>query len=194
VEQPVDSRLEQVMFLHTLAEDFDRFNEMYEKARPLLMLYHKVPKKMETESEWGQVADALSDCYKSVKFLYKIAMLVKSGIIDKDLLYIFYYNEITDNITFKLSPLTKWCGTGLDSAANYNSSELARVAIILINLVEELDAIHQEHGADLSVEGDSEIIKDFQQKTGDFFSNPGGYRVDSPDYVDKFVLTRQKIK
>ncbi len=192
MEQIADNRLEQVKFLRTLAEDFDHFNEMYEKARPILAEYEKTPKKMETEGEWGRVVDALNECQKSVKFLYRIALLTKSGVINKDLLYVFYYDEIADVLTFKLSHLIKWCGTGLDLAANYSSVDLARIVTTLLSLVEELDVVHQEHGADLHVEGYSELIERFKEWNRDFLSNPGQFDVASPDYLDRYVTVRKK--
>ena len=118
----------------------------------------KIPKEM-TEEEWDKVVDALSEYYQSVRFLYKIAMLTESGIISSEVLYILYYEEIVENLTFKLSTLLKWCGTGLDLAANYNSYRVARMGIKLINLLERLDMVHQMHGADLAVEGDSAFDK-----------------------------------
>lgn len=191
MEQTKDNRLEQVKLLHTLAEDFDRFNEMYKKARPNLAEFQKIPKKM-TEEEWGRVVDALDECHQSVKFLYRIALLTESGVIDKDLLYVFYYDEIADNITFKLSHLIKWCGTGLDLAANYDSYQLAHIAITLIQLIKDLDAFHREHYADLEVWGHEGIINLFNEKTKDFFSDPGKFNVCSANYLDNRLIVFKK--
>jgi hypothetical protein len=113
MEQIKDNRLEQVTFLHTLAEDFDRFYEMYLKAWQTLRKYEKIPVEM-TEEEWSRVVGALSDYYQSVKFINKIALLTESGIIDMDLLYIFYHQEIREHLTWMIACLIKWCGTGLE--------------------------------------------------------------------------------
>jgi hypothetical protein len=187
MEQIMDNRLEQVTFLHALAKDFDHFHHMYLKAFPILVKYNKIPRKMESEEEWGRVADALSEYYQGVRLLYRIALLAESGVIDEELLCICYYDEITGNLTLKLNTLMRWCGTGLDLAANYNSYELARTVTSLINLLEKLDTIHQKHGADLSVEGCSAIIERFKEETKEFLTSPEKFSVDSPDNLDRYV-------
>ena len=149
MEQTKDNRLEQVTFLHALAQDFEHFDQTYLEARKTMSEYEKIPKKMTTE-EWLRVIGALSEYYKSIKFLYKIALLIELGIIDTDLLYLFYYDEIIENLTFKLNGLIEWCGTGLDSGANYNPLDLARITGVLVNLFEKLNTVYQEHGADIS--------------------------------------------
>jgi hypothetical protein len=131
MEQTKDNRLEQVTFLHALAQDFEHFDQTYIEARKTMSEYEKIPKKM-TEEAWLRVIGALSEYYKSVRFLYRIALLAEARIIDMDLLYIFYYADIVENTTLKLNRLIKWCGTGLDLAANYTSYELARIGITLV--------------------------------------------------------------
>jgi hypothetical protein len=184
-----DNLLQQITFLHLLRKDFDRFHHLYLKAFQVLVKYNQIPKEM-TEDEWGRVVNALSEHYQSVRFLYKIAMLTESGIINADFIYILYYEEIAENLTLKLSMLLKWCGTGLDLAANYNSYSIARMGIKLINLLEKLNMVHQEHGADLAVEGDSAFIENFKERTKDFFSDPSEFDMASPNYVDRYVTIR----
>jgi len=55
----------------------------------------------------------------------KIAWLVEARVIDRKLLYIFYYDEVTGYLREKLGFLIQWCGTGLDLAADYDSYERA---------------------------------------------------------------------
>jgi hypothetical protein len=147
-----------------------------------------------TEEEWYKVVDALSRHYQSVRFLYKITMLTESGIISSEVLYILYYEEIAENLTLKLSTLLKWCGTGLDLPANYNSYRVARMGIKLINLLERLNMVHQKFGAVLAVEGDSAFIENFKDRTKNFFSDPSEFDMASPNYVDRYVSIREKRK
>jgi len=114
-------------------------------------------------------------------------MLVELGIIDLDLLYIFYYAEIVENLTIKLSVLIKWCGTGLDFAADYTCFDLARTGVVLVKLMEKLNTVHQAHGADLVNEGISVFIENFKEKTKSFFSDPGEYCAGSPNSLDRIV-------
>ena len=64
--------------------------------------------------------------------------------------------------------LVQWCGTGLDLAADYDSYELARIATALLELLKKLNAIHEEHGADLCRKGHKMVITCLEDKTKDF--------------------------
>jgi hypothetical protein len=190
-EKIKDNRLEQVTFLHALAQDFEHFDHTYAEARKILCEYEKTPTDIWTE-EWLRVVDALEEYYKSVNFLYKIAQLTQLGIIDMDLLYIFYNDEITENLTFKLRRLIEWCGTGLDLAADYNPFELARIAGTLVNLYEKLNNIHQEQSNDILL--DADMLNDFKEYAKDFLANPGEFQVNSPRVSDRFVYTHDREK
>ncbi len=87
------------------------------------------------EEEWHRVAYALRACYKSVRFLFKIAHLVKVHVIDSKLFYIFYCDAVTSYLREKLKFLIQWCGTGLDLAADYDSYEVARMATALVEII-----------------------------------------------------------
>jgi hypothetical protein len=190
-EKIKDNRLEQVTFLHPLAQDFKHFDQTYAKARKILCEYENTPTDMWSE-EWLMVVGALEEYYKSVKFLYKIAQLTELGIIDMDLLYIFYHDEIAENLTFKLRRLIEWCGTGLDLAADYNSVELARIAGALVNLYEKLNNIHQEQGNDILL--DADMLNDFMEYAKDFLANPREFQMNSPRVSDRFVYTHDREK
>ncbi len=112
----------------------------------------------------ARVTHALTNSYSSVRFLFRIARLVKAHLIDSKLLYVFYYDEITGYLTRKLSFLIQWCGTGLDLAANYEPHELARIVAALIGLLKELNEIHEQNGADLSEEGHEALIARFEDR------------------------------
>ena len=190
-EKIKDNRLEQVTFLHPLAQDFKHFDQTYAKARKILCEYENTPTDMWSE-EWLRVVGALEEYYKSVNFLYKIAQLTELGIIDMDLLYIFYHDEIAENLTFKLRRLIEWCGTGLDLAADYNSVELARIAGALVNLYEKLNNIHQEQGNDILL--DADMLNDFMEYAKDFLANPREFQMNSPRVSDRFVYTHDREK
>ena len=190
-EKIKDNRLEQVTFLHPLAQDFKHFDQTYAKARKILCEYENTPTDMWSE-EWLMVVGALEEYYKSVNFLYKIARLTELGIIDMDLLYIFYHDEIAENLTFKLRRLIEWCGTGLDLAADYNSVELARIAGALVNLYEKLNNIHQEQGNDILL--DADMLNDFMEYAKDFLANPREFQMNSPRVSDRFVYTHDREK
>jgi hypothetical protein len=178
--------LRQVTFLRLLVEDFNYRNQEFLEAWPILIEYDNVPKEM-GEKEWSRVTHALANCYSSVRFLFTIAQLIKVHVIDSRLLYILYYYEVTGYLTDKLRFLIQWCGTGLDLAADYDSYELTRIAIALIELLNELDAIHSEHGADLYREGHKAVVARFEETTRDFLSDPARFSVLSDNYVDNYV-------
>ena len=104
--------LNQAQFARTFAEDIASYNRKYLESRSVLVDHQEVPKAI-GEEEWYEVVNALTNCSSSVKFFYKIAMLVESKIITNNVFYILYYNEITGYLTEKLSFLIRWCGTGL---------------------------------------------------------------------------------
>jgi hypothetical protein len=190
-EKIKDNRLEQVTFLHALAQDFEHFDQTYAEARKILCEYENTPTDMWSE-EWLRVVGALEEYYKSVNFLYKIAQLTELGIIDMDLLYIFYHDEIAENLTFKLRRLIEWCGTGLDLAADYNPFKLARIAGALVNLYEKLNNIHQEQGNDILL--DADMLNDFMEYAKDFLANPREFQMNSPRVSDRFVYTHDREK
>ena len=136
------------------------------------------------------MSDALRYCFESVRLLYKIALLVQERIIDTRTLYIFYFDEISGYLTNKLSILIKWCGTGLDLAANYDSYELARATAALIRLLKELNVVHEKHGADLNQEGHKAIVARFEERTKDFLADPGRFDVASDNYIDNYVAVK----
>jgi len=183
--------LEQVTFLRLLAEDFKQQDQIFLEVRPVLTEYRDIPQEM-GEKEWCRVAHALGACYKSVRFLFKIAQLVKTHVIDSKLLYILYYEEVTGYLTEKLRFLIQWCGTGLDLAADYDSYELARMATALMELLQELNAVHEEHGADLCREGHKAVIARLKEKAKDLLSDPGRFSVASDNYIDNYVEVTEK--
>jgi hypothetical protein len=178
--------LGQVTFLRLLTEDFNCQNQKFLEAWPILIKYDNVPKEM-NEKEWSRVTYALANCYSSVRFLFTIAQLVKARVIDSRLLYILYYHEVTGYLTDKLRFLIQWCGTGLDLAADYDSYELARIVIALIELIKELNNVHAKHGADLFRNGYKAVTARFEERTRDFLSDPGRFSVLSDNYVDNYI-------
>ena len=139
-----------------------------------------------TEGEWGRVVNALNEYYESVRFSYKIALLTELKIIDSDLLYVFYYSDIVENSIFKLSTLIRWCGTGLDLAANYQSYDIAHIAITLVNLIDKLNAIYQNHRGESPFS--TEVTENLLDRTRDFFSNPAQFTVNA----DRIVIIQEK--
>lgn len=186
-----ENRLEQAIFLRSLAEEFDRLERAYLRTRGVLIDYQNVPKEM-PEEEADIVIDALRDCFQSVKFLFKIAQLIKAGVIDSELLYIFYYDEVWGYLTEKLKFLMRWVGTGLDLAADYDAHELARMIVALQELSRELRAIHEKHGGDL--EGYKALMMYHQERMKDFLADPSQFSVGSPNYIDNWVeIKRSEI-
>ena len=182
--------LEQVKFLKSLAEDFSSYRRMFLEVWPILVEYDSVPEEMDDE-EWSKVIDALSSCYKSVAFLFKVAQLVKKRIIDEELLYSFYYDEITGYWTQKLRFLTKWCGTGLDLAADYDSYELARIVTATRELVAKLNAVPERYGVDLEAAGYAAELERFEERIRDFLTDPSRYDVSSDNYVGNYVTVKE---
>ncbi len=185
-EKPTTQSVQQATYLHSLAGDFKSFNQKFLEAWPVLIEYRDVPKEM-SEEEWARVTHALTNCYGSVRFLFRTAQLVKAHVINSRALYILYYDEVTGYLTRKLSFLIQWCGTGLDLAANYDSYELARMATALIKLLKELDSIHQKNGADLYVEGYEALIVRFEDRARNFLTDPGRFSVGSDNYVGNYI-------
>jgi hypothetical protein len=145
--------------------------------------YHEIPKEM-AEEEWHFIVRQLEACYKSARFLQKLAHMVQAGTITAEALYICYYEEVTDGLLEKLELLIRWVGTGLDLVANYDSYELARIYSSLTALFEQLNNVHEKYGADLEAEGFKLQYDKFRAKTNSFINNPERYSVLSDDYID----------
>jgi hypothetical protein len=180
------TRINEASFVRILMEDIDRFNSLYLQARPVLLDFREAPKEM-TEREWNKVASALNRCYQSVKCLFRIAKLAEAGILGTDMLCIMCYDEITGYLTEKLSHLTKWCGTGLDLAADYDAYELACIIRSLLRLVKEMDAINKKHGLEFKAKGNQVIILRFEESAREFLKDPGRFSLLSEDHVDNYV-------
>jgi hypothetical protein len=179
-------RLEEATFLRSLSEDLDLHNQRFLEAWPVLMEYHDIPKVM-AEEEWHRVANALTSCYGSVRFLVRIARLVKAIVIDRKLLYTLYYDEVTGYLTRKLSFLIQWCGTGLDLAADYDSYELARIIPALMDLLKELNSIHHKNGADLHEEGHEVLTARFEDRARNLLADLGRFSVGSDNYIGNYI-------
>ena len=183
-------RLEQVKFLNSLAEDLSSRERMYLEAWPILRKYTEVPKEMD-ESEWNTVIHALRNCYDSVTFLFQVSQLVKKGLIDIDLLYLFYFDKITGYWSYKLGDLILWCGTGLDLAANYDSYEMARIVKAVRELVTGLNIIHERHGGNLEGEGFVVEMERFEERVSGFLADPTRFEVTSDNYEGNYVAVRE---
>jgi len=181
-------RLEQVRFLTSLAEDFCSRECMYLEAWPILRKYKEVPKEM-GESEWKTVIHALRGCYGSVSFIFQVSQLVEKGLIDIDLLYLFYFDKVTGYCPCKLRDLITWCGTGLDLAADYDPHELARIIKAVRGLVMKLYRINKKPGG--CTEGAILLMEDFDAKARDFLADPPRFEVGSDNYAGNYVNVRE---
>jgi len=114
---------------------------------------------------------------------------VETEIIHPDLLYILYYKEISSYLTKKFEFLITWCGTGLDLGADYDSYEIARIADSVLNLLDRLNIIHEQHGVNLEEEGYNAVLWHFKEHTKEFFADPGKFSVLSDNYIDNYVVT-----
>ena len=181
-------KLEQVKFLTSVAEDFSSRERMYLEAWPTLRKYTEVPKEMD-ESEWNTVIHALRNCYGSVSFIFQVSQLVEKGLIDIDLLYLFYFDKITGYWSYELEDLIGWCGTGLDLAANYDSYEVARIVKAVRELVITLHRVHEKHGC--ALDGYTAIMERFDARVKDFLAEPARFDGCSESYVDNYVAVRE---
>jgi sulfatase maturation enzyme AslB (radical SAM superfamily) len=182
-----ESALGQVRFLKSLSGEFSQNHERFRESWGVLSQYKDVPEEMDS-GEWQKVVAALTNCYRSARFLAIIARLVRENLISPELLYLFYYDEIIDNWTSKLQFLIQWCGTGLDLAANYDSYELTRMASAIRELVVTLNHIHQKRGR--QPDGDAIILAHFDNTAKDLFANPAKYDVSSNNYGGNYVSVR----
>ena len=180
--------LEQVKLLTSLAEDFSSCERMYLDAWPTLREYTEIPKVVD-ESEWNTAIHALSNCYGSARVLFRVSQLVEKGLIDKDLLYLFYFDNVTGYWSHKLEDLIRWCGTGLDLAADYDSYELARIVKAIRKLVVTLNRVHEKHGGQL--DGHVTIMERFDERKKDFLADPARFVVSSDNYVDNYVSVKE---
>ena len=185
--------LEQIIFLRSLAEDFDRHSHSYLKARSILIDHAEIPNQMNKEV-YAIVVEALRNTYKSILFLRQLAYFISSNFVSLDLVYISYFVEIRDFLWEKFSHLIKWCGTGLDLAANYDSHHLARLADKLIEFERGLLAVHARHGADLEAEGDRVLLERFLEREKDFLSYPGLYSLFSELHIEKLVELKEETE
>ena len=178
--------LEQLTFLKSLSSDIELNMYRFQNARKFLYEYEETPKEME-EEEWHYCVGELRDCYASVRFIHRLALMVQAGILTTEALYIWAYEEITDDLLEKLEVLVRWAGTGLDLAAYYDSFYLARIYSSLINLLEQLNAIHTSGGADLEIEGYDLVYDNFKDRTNEFISDPSRYSIGSDNYIERYV-------
>lgn len=184
--------LAQITFLKSIGKEIELNAHLFDSGRKLLYDYEEIPKEME-EDEWCYVVEEIRKCYESIRFLNKIALLVKADIVTTESLYIWCYKEITEDLLDKLELLVHWVGTGLDLAANYDSYELARIYSNLTSLFEQLNNIHASNGADLEAEGLQLQYDKFKSKTNAFMSNPERYSVISDDSVRCYVDIKTDI-
>jgi len=180
------ARINEASFVRMLVKDVDRFNSMYLQARPVLLDFREAPKEM-TQEDWNKVVSALNRCYQSVRCLFRIARLAATEITSNDILCIMCYDEITGYLTEKLNQLIKWCGTGLDLAADYDAYELACIIRSLLRLVKEMDAINKKHGLGDKAKGNQVIISRFEESAREFLKNPGRFSLLSEAHVDNYV-------
>jgi|GEM_PF-4225123 len=190
MEQLKDYRLEQATFLHTLTTEFQNIAQMVIDALPVLTRYTTIPKSM-SEKDWDRTVSALSDYYQIIRYYYNIALLTESGVIDIELLYIFYHDEMSTFVIIEvISYLIYWCGTDLDTAAHYHPDDLLVISGTLVKLLEKLTSVHKEKGFDVS--SDEETISGFKEKMKNAKSNRKEFDNSSKYYLDKTVAIRKK--
>jgi hypothetical protein len=192
IKQYKGNELEQVKFLRSLAVEFDSQNQQFHAARWVFNDYRDIPKEM-NKGEWTRVTQALRDFYQSTQLIYKIAQLIEIQVINSEIFYISYNNhEIISWIPLKLRFLTRWCGTGLDLAANYDSYELVRMFKIFRRFLTELDSIHEKHFSGLYVKENGHTV-DFEsseQEAINILADPSRYDVASDNYIDNYVIMK----
>ena len=176
--------LDQVNYMLSLANNFLEEKRKSIEAWQVLKEYNKCPQKMNT-SEWYNVFNALEINYKAILFIYKLARLVSEGIIDSKLLYLFYYDDITEIIRYCINDLIKWCGTGLDLASNYDAKEIARLIKTIKLLIECLNKHHKSHGGEVY----EFLMKDINDIEDNFVKNVEKYICGSDSYIDNYLTT-----
>lgn len=174
--------LEQAKFMMSLADDFSSHDRLYKEAWLTLQKYTETPREMD-EAEYANVCAALEGCYKSVRFLFRIAELTKRGILDRDMLCLFYYDDIVGQCTCNLDSLIPWCGTGLDLSANYESYELGRMARSIRELVTTLNVVQEKQGNQTY----EHVMRHFDRIERDFLADLDRYDVASDNYVENYV-------
>ena len=85
---------------------------------------------------------------KCAKLLHLIWTLLERGLIDKQHLYFFYYDEITEHPTGALTKLWDFCNLRDELEANYTQNDLIRLATSTRKLLILMNQLHEEHGGE----------------------------------------------
>lgn len=176
--------LDQIKFFLELRTNFIDYKKKYAEAWSIFRKYSKYSTAKEMPSiVFYDITDALTKIYESILFLNQIAQLSKKNLIDNELLYLFYYEQITDHPYARFEFLISWCGTGLDYAAGYDSYDLGRLVNPISELIFQLNTYHENYGGKEYLH----ITENFEKIKKEFIPNMSKYDVTSNDYVDKYV-------
>ena len=179
-------KIGQASLLLSFSDEIRQANRSYLIVRATLMRFQGAYTFVSDE-EWNAWRYSLVVCYSSVKLFYKLALLLKEGVISSELLYIFYYREITGYLTEKLKHLLRACGTGLDLEADFSVHDIVRVSKELLSLVRELNRIHEKNGADLGYAGDGLFIQPFEEQMKKYLDEPDRFDYASEKYIGNWV-------
>ena len=180
--QEKDHALGQIRFLISLSSDFLDNDQKFNQAWQILRNYPSTPKEM-TEQEWHQAIEALRKCYESTLFLYQMAKLSADDLINKELLYLLYYEKIMNHADAKLRYLVEWCGTGVDLAANYEAHEVVRMIGHIKDLLGNMERYHREHHG----EPYEFQLKNIEKIEKELTENLSRYDISSDDYIDNYI-------
>ena len=84
-----------------------------------------------------------------------------------------------------MSILVKWCGIGLDLAADYNAYGMRRISTTLLNLLKKLTPVDNKYG-DISAEYHTHSMQSYQ-RIHDLINHPEKFDPSSPEYMDRIV-------
>ena len=174
--------LAQVKFLIDLTADFLESKQKYSQAWQTLSYYSETPREMPTK-EWEEVGQALELCYESTLFIHQIARLTEKGIIDPETLYFLHYEKITDHPSHKLSFLKRWCGTGVDLAANYDVHDVILMAKSIGKLLQTMNEFHLKHGGDIY----EHQLNSLESLVEELVVDPNRYVVSSDTYINNYI-------
>lgn len=180
--QMKDHSMGQVRFLMELSNKFMEASDNYNKSWEILRKYPEPPKAMNKE-DFYEVTNALEKCYESTMFLYQIAQLDKYNIIDRKLLYLLHYNKIVEHPESKINYLIRWCGTGLELAANYDANEVARMIPPIKELIIKIGELHSENRGTVY----EYQILELKRYEDEFIPNINKFDMFSDNYVNNYV-------
>jgi len=179
-------------FIASLRLELESHDQSCREVRHVLERYTVVPTTM-ADLEWGEVGEAITVYYSAARLLYRVSQLLAIGVIDIELLIIWGGDTTQDRWYDRLHELTRWCGTGLDLASNYDCYKLAHMITEIRSLMVQMNTTESSMFSGL--EDDNKIlIESFDSQVEQFMTHLAEHDISSEQYLDRYILDSEYRK